>query len=322
MKRMSKIFLGLLLLGLVACDVYGQKRENPEEAAEQACVVQDDASKPAEKRQEVSDSTFDPEILFGMPNEILAQIILNGDPVDTEIDVIHFIKKLMRLREVSKQFTLFRIAGILRSAGINLNLINEVLSHAIRKGYVYSVAILLGAGANANATDATGKTPLFDAVMDGRVDCIEILVRSGADVNAVDYSGLTVLSCAANAGELGALDILLKLSAELRLGLNVDNRDVYDGTALHWAVIGNRPNFLERLLDLGADVTIESRYSRDFLFQFSLPNLGKKQTALAFAVELEEREQCAKILVAHYLKNGIEIPRNLKSKLRKMGFDI
>lgn len=336
---MKKIFLGLLLLGLVVCDTYGQKREqvedDPEQAAEHANVVQDGASMPAEKRQEVSDPTFDPEILFDMPSHLLSQIILNSDPVNvgpinTAEDVIKFIKKLMVLRLVDRRFTLSRIVEILRSVGIRLDLLNEVLSRATKRGYSSYVVILVGAGADANVVDETGKTPLFYAVMDGRLDQVEVLVRSGANVKAVDDSGLTVLSCAANAGELGVLDTLLRLSTELGLGLNVNDRDVWGGTALHWAVIGTLPNctnFLRRLLELDANVAVYSSYSDEFLEQFSISDIENVkakvygQTPLHFAVMLGKKEQ-AQILVEHYLRHGIEIPEDLKPELRKMGFRV
>jgi len=53
--------------------------------------------------------------------------------------------------------------------------------------------MILAKGANPNATDEFGKTPLMTACGTGAPRCIPILVKAGADVNIKDRDGVTAL---------------------------------------------------------------------------------------------------------------------------------
>ena len=55
-------------------------------------------------------------------------------------------------------------------------------------------AVLLLHGANVNARDSEGKTPLHFAAQQGTLQAVEWLLKNGADVNAKDNKGVTPLS--------------------------------------------------------------------------------------------------------------------------------
>ena len=59
-----------------------------------------------------------------------------------------------------------------------------------------AIAYLVHDGANINARDEEGNTPLMLASMSGRVDEVEILVRLGADINISNNSNLSPLDIA------------------------------------------------------------------------------------------------------------------------------
>ena len=52
---------------------------------------------------------------------------------------------------------------------------------------------LIKAGAQINAQDALGITPLYNAVMNRFSDCVDILVKTGADVNIATTEDETCL---------------------------------------------------------------------------------------------------------------------------------
>jgi ankyrin repeat protein len=71
------------------------------------------------------------------------------------------------------------------------------LAKAIRDGDVKAVRAHLDGGADVNARDADGNTPLLLAASHAGADCVELLLKKGADVNAANKAGATALIRAA-----------------------------------------------------------------------------------------------------------------------------
>jgi ankyrin repeat protein/mono/diheme cytochrome c family protein len=71
------------------------------------------------------------------------------------------------------------------------------LAKAIRDGDLRAVRAQLDAGADVNARDADGNTPLLLAAVYAGPECVDMLVKKGADVNAANKLGVTPLHRAA-----------------------------------------------------------------------------------------------------------------------------
>jgi len=81
------------------------------------------------------------------------------------------------------------------------------LMDAVKSDRIEAVRMLLGAGADVNATSASGRTPLIDAAEFGQIDSAQLLIASGANINASQRGWGTPLEAAERMGhnELAAM---------------------------------------------------------------------------------------------------------------------
>jgi ankyrin repeat protein len=120
-----------------------------------------------------------------------------------------------------------------------------------------SVSTWLARGANANARDADGRTPLFEAVLPWKDPAItELLLGRGANVRVRDKDGQTPLHAAAAFGGEAPLCFVLDRGAE------IDARDAAGRTPLHCAARLGRVEAVTQLVSRGADVGIPDNQGR------------------------------------------------------------
>ena len=94
--------------------------------------------------------------------------------------------------------------------------LNEELLRAARAGDGDELRRLLTRGADTEAKDRGGRTPLWRAAWHGHTHVAELLLAHGADANAVTTNGMTPLHAA---GREGRTDVAQLLVAE---GVDVD----------------------------------------------------------------------------------------------------
>jgi uncharacterized protein len=119
---------------------------------------------------------------------------------------------------------------------------------AIRKADAPVVRKLLESGADVNARDAEGNTPLILASFYASPECVALLIDKGADVNAANQAGATPLIRAATSFE--------KTRLLVAAGAKVGVRTALGNTPLILAArrAGNSRT-VQLLLERGADAT-------------------------------------------------------------------
>jgi ankyrin repeat protein len=119
---------------------------------------------------------------------------------------------------------------------------------AIRTADAPIVRKLLDGGADVNARDADGNTPLILASFHASPECVELLIKNGANVNAANKAGATALIRAATSHD--------KTRLLVSAGANVRVRTALGNTPLILAArrAGNSQT-VRLLLERGADAT-------------------------------------------------------------------
>jgi len=116
---------------------------------------------------------------------------------------------------------------------------------------------LIAKGADVNAKDKNGQTPLHEACEHGMRNMVELLIAEGADVNAKDNGGATPLHLMFYSGRC-RMDVAELLIAK---GANV-NAKLTSGrwmglTPLHYAVESGHMKIVGLLIDKGADINTQ-----------------------------------------------------------------
>jgi len=147
------------------------------------------------------------------------------------------------------------------------------LYQAMQLGDVAKVKVFLEQGADVNAKNENGQTPLLLAAQNNDVNTAKLLISAGADVNIKNNAGQTSIDIALSQGNKEIIKLLLDKGAEitslhgalqlgnlarvkalLEQGADVNAKDKQGKTALFYAVENNHKDIVELLIAKGADV--------------------------------------------------------------------
>jgi ankyrin repeat protein len=138
---------------------------------------------------------------------------------------------------------------------------STALHWAAERGFSSMIDLLLQHGAEIEATDRGGRTPLLRAVEEGKAPAAAKLLHAGANVNASDASGNTALSYAVKDRNLPMVELLLEHEPNLEARVTgLEARGVGDWSHEQWTVLFNslfhEPDLqtTKLLLDHGANV--------------------------------------------------------------------
>jgi uncharacterized protein len=108
---------------------------------------------------------------------------------------------------------------------------------------------LLAAGAKPNVVNQFGSNPMQEAAMTGDAEIIKMLLAAGADANSPNADGQTALMVVARTGKVDAAKALLVA------GAHVNATESFGGqSALMWAAAEKQPAMIRLLLEYGAAV--------------------------------------------------------------------
>ena len=109
--------------------------------------------------------------------------------------------------------------------------------------------LLLEHGASPGAVNAYGSSPLGEAVKVAADELVEMLLDAGADASAPNADGQTTLMLAARSGSVPIARMLIER------GVDVNVREAWRGqSALIWAADARFPEIVDLLIENGADV--------------------------------------------------------------------
>jgi hypothetical protein len=167
------------------------------------------------------------------------------------------------------------------------------LREAIVRGKVDFVRALLEAGADANAADRSGNTPLIEAIKRDRLELVKALLAAGADTDMQDKDGYTPLMHAAALGRLDAARLLVERGEK---SIAVKNKN--GKTALDIAKKKGQQEIVQILLEHGA--------TREFVLKEfrALSDAGRKEVDRI--VELLARSLDARQVVPEIQKQGFD----------------
>src|ERR1043166_6451590 len=127
---------------------------------------------------------------------------------------------------------------------------------AARYDHAQAARALLERGADVNARDKRGFTPLMRAVLNGSMETVQTITEFQPDLNAQtpdpdpNTSGSTALMYAVAKDRKDVLDMLLDAGAD------INESDVVVGPALTWAAAYDREEIAADLLERGADANV------------------------------------------------------------------
>lgn len=188
---------------------------------------------------------------------------------------------------------------------------STALHTATAAGYNSEVARLLKEGADINAVDGFGDTPLLIAVTNNKEDIAKILLENNANVNLANHLKETPLHIVTKNKESEIVKILLKKGADVHAIDSTGNTPIYN------AVKTDQLDIITLLINAGAKITAKNisertplYYARNFdVIKLLLKNGSKFSELddkgfkiLSFAIGKKDKE-----FVKFLIKNGIDI---------------
>jgi len=180
---------------------------------------------------------------------------------------------------------------------------------------------LINDGADVNATDRYGTTPLMWAAILNDKNMAELFISKGADIRATNISNVNALTYAAHFLSVGVAKLLIDK------GININATDKHGYTALISA--SNRDNnyrMMKLLIDKGANVNIQDDKGNTALIIAARADYTGDVVDLLIRsgaqVNLKNKEDLSALISALYNRNTKEYYTGIIKSLIKAGANI
>jgi ankyrin repeat protein len=178
------------------------------------------------------------------------------------------------------------------------------LFEASKGGDVAQIKTLLTRGAQVNATDSVGRTPLLLAAREGETEVARLLIKAGADLDGRG-GDMSPLAAAALRGHTAMVRLLL------RQGADVNSDDKAAPSALMNAVKLNRLPVAKLLIEAGANTRLVDGAGDNLLVIAITENLPQ-MLQLLLQLKLEPERPDANGLTPLYWANYLKRPEMAK----------
>ena len=207
--------------------------------------------------------------------DVVRLLLEQGAEIDA-VSVNHYFGSTAIAQALYKSHT--ATAKVLLERGADANarynesskstLLHVVARHSSWEAQIPNIDLLLEKGADLEAKDDDGQTPLVVGIQSQGFETVRYLLERGADLEARDRHGQTPLMVAIQK------DILETVNLLLEKGANLEARDNNGHTPLVMAVRSGRVEIVEFLLGRGADpqalsldVTVEADWVSEYHFE-------------------------------------------------------
>ena len=177
-----------------------------------------------------------------------------------------------------------------------------LLHNALINGQNDAAKLLIASGADINARDCDGRTPLYELARaragethsDSDITLVKILISHGADINAKTKNGRTPLYTAAELGRNWMVRLLIQNGAD------INDKGLSGKTALYGAVNSWQNEAAKILLDAGAVITIDElagyKSSAELAIEHNDKELAKRLIKL---LKVDEKDKAGRTAL-HY----------------------
>lgn len=204
--------------------------------------------------------------------------------LNTDIDLIVAAAAAGNVREVARLFDKYNDDPSIYPLTTGVDSSRTLLHRAAVNGFADLMGLLLKRGADIEARDRWGGSPLYLAAAGGQAKAVEFLLAQGADIHARADAGLPVL--------YAALPHPALIGQLIDRGANVDAADDGGWTPLAWACvrkdIPDPKATMEMLLGRGARLDVVARDGKTLLT--IAREYGSEDIAARIEREAAERE--------------------------------
>lgn len=138
-----------------------------------------------------------------------------------------------------------------------------LLIRVCKEGDINIAKILIDAGANVNAQDDDGDTPLMKACLIRNKELFKLLIDSKANVNIQNNNGNTAVIASCMKNDIEMIKLIIKA------GCNLELKNKYENTVLMFAGLYNRTEIVKLLVEANAKLNIGNK---EWDMSFSLAN--------------------------------------------------